>query len=110
MRGDKPRVPQSYDDIVRRTVPDPDSSERPTVRQEQDAREGFRAMDADEAALHGRVVAALRGLAGVEVEIDRATVILRGKVTDVALIARAEELARNVDGVGGVVNRLVVGT
>ena len=67
-------------------------------------------MDADEAALHGRVVAALRGLPGVDVEIDRTTVILRGKVTDVAVIARAEERAANVDGVGSVINRLVVGT
>lgn len=81
---------------------------RPTVRQEREAREGFRAMDADEASLRSRVMDALDEIPGIDVEINRETVILRGKVIDVALITRAEQIAREVDGVGGVVNRLVV--
>jgi osmotically-inducible protein OsmY len=80
------------------------------VRQEQQAREGFRAMDEQEQALQARVIAALAGLTSVDVEVDRETVTLRGRVDDVATIARAEELAGQVDGVSGVVNRLVVGT
>src|SRR5689334_20509745 len=56
------QTPTSYDDIVRRTVPDPDSSQRPSERQEQQAREGFRAMDADETALAARVRAAAEGV------------------------------------------------
>ena len=110
MRSDKRSVPQSYDEIVRTTVPDPDSSQRPTVRQEQQAEEGFRAMDEHEQALAARVLAALGGMPGVEVEVDRETVTLRGKVADAAQIARAEERVGGVDGVSGVVNRLVVGT
>jgi hypothetical protein len=108
MPTDKGRVPQSYDEIIRKTVPDLDSSQRPTVRQEQDAREGFRAMDAHEQALASRVHSALGGM-GVDIEVDRETVTLRGKVADAAQIARAEDLVRQVDGVASVVNHLVVG-
>ncbi|MDQ3339884.1 MAG: BON domain-containing protein [Myxococcota bacterium] len=110
MRSDKGRVPQSYDEIVRKTVPDLDSSERPTVRQEQDAREGFRAMDEHEQALASRVLSALGGMTGVDVEVDRETVTLRGKVADATQISRAEELVSQVDGVSGVMNHLVVGS
>ena len=108
MGSDKRSVPQTYDDITRTTVPDPDSSARPTVRQEQQAREGFRAMDEHEQALASRVAAALGGMA-IDVEVERETVTLRGQVADAAAIARAEELVGRVDGVSGVVNRLVVG-
>jgi hypothetical protein len=110
MRSDHRRVPQSYDEIVRSTVPDPDSSQRPTARQEQAAYEGFRALSDEEEALRARVLDALIGMTSVEVDVDRETVTLRGRVSDVATIARAEELASRVDGVAGVVNRLVVGT
>jgi hypothetical protein len=109
MGNDKRSIPQSYDEIVRQTVPDPDSSERPTVRQEQAAREGFRAMDAHEQALASRVLSVLGGMPGVEAEVDRETVTLRGKVADASQIARMEELVRKVEGVSSVVNRLVVG-
>src|SRR5687767_4728546 len=111
------RVPQSYDEIVRRTVPDPDSSQRPTARQEQLAREGFRAIDAHERELCHRVVDALEEALrssnetwGFEIEIDRETVILRGRIRDVSTLARIEDSVRNVEGVEQVVNRLVVGS
>lgn len=106
MRKPDAPTPTSYDDIVRRTVPDPDSSQRPSERQEQQAREGFRAMDAQETALAARVQAVAEG---VEVEVDRETVTLRGSVRDAGAIARIEDAVRAVDGVGSVVNRLVVG-
>jgi osmotically-inducible protein OsmY len=110
------RVPRSYDEIVRSTVPDPDSSRRPTARQEALAREGFRAMDEHEHVLHARVVAALEDVLAAcdacmafDVEVDRDTVTLRGSVPDVALMSRIEALVAQVEGVGEVVNRLVVG-
>jgi len=56
------RNPSSYDDIVRRTVVDPDSSVRPSREQEAAAREGFRALDADEQVLYDRVREALASL------------------------------------------------
>jgi len=46
MSRSNPRNASTYDDIVRRTVVDPDSSVRPTREQERAAREGFRALDA----------------------------------------------------------------
>ena len=117
MRGQDRRVPQSYDEIVRRTVPDPDSSQRPTARQEQLAREGFRAMDAHEQALCERVVDALEDALrssneswGFEIEIDRETVTLRGSVRTPAAITLIEDTVRDVAGVVHVDNRLVVGT
>ena len=116
MRGHDRRVPQSYEEIVRNTVPDPDSSQRPTVRQEQLAREGFRAMDPHEQELCARVVDALEDALygtndswGFEIEIDRETVTLRGQVRDPATIARIEDIVRDVAGVVAVNNRLVVG-
>lgn len=108
-------VPRSYDEIVRRTVPDPDSSIRPTERQEQQAREGFRAMDAHEQKLHARVMEALEDVLAatnnppsVDVEVDRDTVTLRGHARDMATIEQLERCVRDVDGVEQVVNRLVV--
>jgi osmotically-inducible protein OsmY len=116
MRGQDRRVPQSYDEIVRNTVPDPDSSQRPTARQEALAREGFRAMDAHERALYDRVVEALEDAFactnecwGFEIEIDREAVTLRGQVHDPATLALVENTVRDVAGVVSVNNRLVVG-
>ena len=116
MRGQDRRVPQSYEEIVRNTVPDPDSSQRPTVRQEQLAREGYRALDEHEQELCARVVEALEDALhgsnerwGFDIEIDRETVTLRGQVRDPATIALIEETVRDVAGVVAVNNRLVVG-
>jgi osmotically-inducible protein OsmY len=102
-------VPRSYEEIVRTTVPDPDSSRRPTERQEQLAREGFRQMDEHESALAARVQSALVGELAVDIEVDRETVTLRGQVADAQTIARIEDLVSRVAGVSSVSNRLVVG-
>ena len=98
---------RSYDEIVRRTVPDPDSSFRPTKEQEQQAREGFRMLDEDEHALHDRVMAALRGT-DVDIEIDRARVTLRGQVASGAELTSIEDRVRAVEGVGDIKNELVI--
>jgi len=99
--------PRSYDEITRSTVPEPDSSFRPTKLQEQQAREGFRKLDDDELALQARVVAALGG-APVEVEIERTRAILRGQVASGAMLQDLEDRARAVDGVTDVRNDLVI--
>jgi osmotically-inducible protein OsmY len=111
MRARDRDVARSYDEIVRKTVPDPDSSQRPTARQERLAREGFRAMDDDEAALRVRVIAELSSIdePGIDVEVDRGTVTLRGSVHDAAMLALVEETVLGVDGVEDISNRLVVG-
>ena len=102
-----PQPPSSYDDIVRRTVPEPDSSFRPTKGQEQQAREGFRMLDEDEQELHNRVLAALGG-ATIDFEVDRTRVILRGHVTSGAAFQEMEDRVRAVEGVTTVENDLVI--
>ena len=100
-------MPKSYDEITRKTVPEPDSSFRPSPEQVKQAHEGFRALDADEQQLHARVVATLAGISGVQVEIDSDRVTLRGQV-DAATLARVPDLVRGVDGVTAVDDQLVV--
>ena len=99
---------KTYDEITRKTVPEPDSSWRPSPEQVKQAREGFRAMDPDEQALHARVKAAVG--AGVDVEVDGDRVTLRGQVADAEALRRIPELARGIDGVGQVDDQLVVGS
>jgi len=107
------RPPPSYDDIVRRTVPDPDSSWRPSSEQEREAQEGFRALDPAEHALFDRVREAIAGSGfdadqiGVEVDGDR--VILRGTVRDALALRKIPEIVRQLAGVDNVVDHLVIG-
>ncbi len=107
-----PRPAQSYDEIVRQTVPELDSSFRPTQGQETAAYEGFRALDADEQQLHDRVVAALSGIteaSGVNIEIERTRVTLRGRVPDANAVTQIENRVHDIDGVGVVASYLVIG-
>ena len=113
MASNSVRRPSSYDDIVRRTVVDPDTSARPTREQEQAAREGFRALDADEQVLHDRVHQALASLgadaANVTAEVCRELVTLRGRVREPAMLRRVEDAVAYVTGVETIHNQVVVG-
>lgn len=106
------RNPRSYEEIIRKTVVDPDSSVRPTLEQERAAREGFRALDTDEKDLHARVVQALAaaGAVDVTVEVSRDLVILRGRVADTVLLRRIENATASVPGVSTIHNQVVVGS
>lgn len=107
-----PQPPKTYDDIVRKTVPEPDSSWRPSDEQVRQAREGFRALDTAEQELHDRVSAALAqaGLSKVEVEIevDRERVTLRGVAADDGELRKIEAVVAGVSGVGEVHDQVVV--
>ncbi len=105
--------PKTYDEIVRKTVPEMDGSFRPTREQERQALEGFRALDPGEQELADRVHAALAS-AGVDasrlnIEIDRDRVILRGHVRDHEEMMRIPSLVGQVAGVTAVVDQLVIG-
>lgn len=102
-------MPKSYDDITRKTVPDPIGSWQPSKEQVKQAYEGFRALDADEQALQARVQSAIAGKGDITVEIDRDRVILRGRVRDPNDLTRIPELVRGIDGVGSVDDQLVTG-
>ena len=102
-------MPKTYDEIVRKTVTEPDSSFRPSPEQVRQAYEGFRELDADEQALKDRVEAALRAHPNVEVEVQRDRVILRGKVSGPEEMRQVPELVRGIEGVGAVDDQLVIG-
>lgn len=104
--------PNSYDDIVRSTVLDPDSSNRPTREQEHAAREGFRALDPDEQHLQDDVQHAITGsgadVTDVTIEVTRERVTLRGRVPDVAMLRALEDAVAQVPGVETIHNQVVV--
>jgi osmotically-inducible protein OsmY len=107
-----PNAPRSYEEITRATVPDPDSSWRPTIEQEIRAFEGYRAMEPDEQRLWDRVHDALLA-AGIDtsplhIEIDRHRVILRGPVRDRHVMNRIPDIVQGVEGVGSIVDQLVI--
>jgi len=102
-------MPKTYDEIVRKTVPEPDSSFQPSPEQVKQAYEGFRALDADEQALQQRVQAAIGGRGDITVEIDHDRVTLRGRVRDAADLRRIPEIVRRLDGVSAVDDQLVIG-
>ena len=106
------RAPKTYDEIVRATVPEPDSSWRPTPEQERQAREGFRATDDDEQQLHERVLAALTSASidpsAINIEIDQDRVTLRGQVRDRETLTRIAQVVGEVSGVSAVVDKLVI--
>jgi hypothetical protein len=107
-----PNRPKTYDEIVRRTVPEPDTSWRPTPEQEHQAHQGFRALDAAEHALFYRINRVLadhgHDLHHVAVEVERDHVIISGSVRDGAALVRVLDLIRNVEGVGSIDDQLVI--
>jgi hypothetical protein len=117
MPNERSRIPCSYDEIVRRTVVDPDSSFRPSQRQEAEADEPHRAervnaqMSDRERDLYARLAGVLladTSLGEIGFEVEDGTVTLQGSVRDARAITHIEDLARGVEGVDRVVNRLVV--
>jgi osmotically-inducible protein OsmY len=108
------QIPRSYEEIVRKTVVDPDSSVRPTLEQERISREGYRALDAEEQALLDRVrhalVAAGEDAADVTIEVSRDLVTLRGRVADTTLLRILEDAVARVSGVSTIHDQIVVVT
>ena len=105
--------PKSYEEIVRESVPDPDSSQRPTIEQERLAYEGYHALDDGERSLLGRVQQALSAagadLSGVTAEPNGDLITLRGRVATASLLRTLEDLVAAVPGVSTVHNLVVVG-
>ena len=103
------KAPRTYDDIVAQTVPDPDSSWRPTREQQREAL--ARVPPPRDEALAVKVGEALRdiGAGDVAFEVDGDRVILRGAVGDPRTLNRIEDAVREVDGVEEIDNRMHVG-
>ena len=106
------RAPRSYDEITRATVPNPDSSFRPSEEQEKRAFEGYRSLDVDEQklaeAVHDALLEAGMDSSNLQIEVDRDRVILRGKVRDREAMMKIPVIVGQVDGVRAVVDQLVI--
>ncbi|MDX2087043.1 MAG: BON domain-containing protein [Kofleriaceae bacterium] len=108
-----PPAPRSYDEITRRTVPNPDSSWRPTEQQEEDAYAGRHFLTDDERKLLGRVTDVLLDtpgidMCGVNVEVEDTRVTLRGHCANPSAIERIVRAVSSIEEVSEVVDRLVV--
>lgn len=107
-----PNRPTTYEEITRRTVPDLDSSWRPSKEQEREAYRGHREMDADEDAIYERILEMFRNSGidteQIDVEVSRDRVTLRGNVVSESDLTVLPELVRDIDGVGDVEDRLVI--
>ena len=101
---------KSYDDIVRETVVEPDSSRRPTKEQELDSVNGPRSLRPDEQALEARVRQTLTqlGVRDIDLEVVNESVTVRGSVPTPELAMRAADAVSAVAGVERVDNQLVV--
>jgi osmotically-inducible protein OsmY len=101
---------KSYDDIVRETVVEPDSSQRPTKTQERDSVNGPRSLRPDEQQLEARVRQALTslGIRDLDLEVVDETVSVRGAVTTPELAMRVTDVVAAVPGVERVDNQVVV--
>lgn len=107
-----PEPPKTYDDIARRTVPDPDGGWRPTPEQLERTREGIREQSASETELLGRVRDALTAahidVSKVQLDIDREQVTVRGEVKRLTDMVEIENAIAAVHGVETVVDLLVI--
>ena len=108
-----PPSPRSYDEIVRRTVPDPDSSWRPSNEQIRDAIAGKHVLTREEDLLFHRVTDALLDtpgidLCGIDIEVRDTRVTLHGRCANPAAIARVVRAVASLEEVTEVVDRLVV--
>jgi hypothetical protein len=115
------KTASSYDEILRRTVPNPDTSMRPSREEELLARHRFgeptehrpRPLTPSESVTLERVQRALIldpsvDLRHVSVNIDFRCAVLVGDVPGEATSVRIEEIAGSVEGVDTVDNQLVV--
>jgi osmotically-inducible protein OsmY len=115
------RDPSSYDEIVRRTVPEPDGGKQPS-KDEQDLARHRAGLAADHiphplsqaesatlsAAQHALAADPAIDMSRVRVGIDGRELILKGQVPGPSTKARIEDIAMKVDGVDRVDNQLAV--
>lgn len=107
-----PDTPKSYDEIVRRTVPDPDTSWRPSTEQQERSAAGIREQSEAEHELRGRIEQALAtaqiDTSRLTIEIDREHVTIRGEVRRASEMMQIENVIARVRGVETISDQLVV--
>ncbi|HVK84803.1 MAG TPA: BON domain-containing protein [Kofleriaceae bacterium] len=108
-----PSIPRSYEEIVRKTVPNLDSSWRPSEEQVRDAYAGKHVLTREEEVLLHRVNEVLLDtpgidMCGLEIEVDDTRVVLRGHCANPAAIQRVVRAVSSMEEVSAVVDQLVV--
>ena len=115
------RDPSSYDEIVRRTVPEPDGGQQPS-KDEQDVARHRAGLAADHVPHElskeelAALVAAQRlldadpqiDMSRVRLGIDGRELILKGQVPGPATKARIEDIVMKLDGIDRIDNQLAV--
>ena len=105
-----PNPPRSYDEIVRRTVLDPDGAIRPSIHQVRAAYAG--ALTAFEQGLLERVHDALLDgrvdVAHLQIAIEHDWVVLRGPILLMHEARQIVQIVEGVPGVRGVTDLMVV--
>lgn len=104
---------KTYEEIIRRTVPSPDLTFRPSADEERASLAGPRALTRDERALVSRVRSALHAALGDEsdkitIDIIPGKLALQGEVASANVVRRAEEVASEIEDVDEIDNQLVV--
>lgn len=104
---------KTYDEIVRRTVPQMNLGFRPSAQDERESLRGPRALAADERELEARVRAALRVALGADAEAITIDIVphqvtLGGRVPTAEHARIAGDVTASLSGVEGLDNQLVV--
>ena len=102
------RPPRSYDEIVRRTVPNPDSSWRPSREQEAYAKEHALSPEIQGLCgdIHDALLAAGIDTGLLECHVDAEHVVLRGSARDRKASDEIVKIVERVPGVTSVINQL----
>jgi hypothetical protein len=98
-------APRTYDEIIAKTVPDPDSSFRPTEKERGEAL--TRVIPPDDEVLATKLEEVLRDLGAdhLSFDIDGSRVTLRGAVSDLPTWRRIDAAVSAIPGVSALDNR-----
>lgn len=102
-------APRTYDEIIAKTVPDPDSSFRPTEKERDEAL--TRVIPPDEDVLATKLEEVLRDLGAdhLSFDVDGSRVTLRGAVSDLPTWRKIDAAVSEVPGVSALDNRTHLG-
>ena len=105
------RPPRSYDEIVRRTVPNPDSSWRPSREQEKYAQHHVLPPELQGICddIHDALVAAGIDANALRCIVDAEHVVVRGWAADRKSADHILEIVERVPGVKSVIDQITVG-
>lgn len=105
------RPPRTYDEIVRRTVPNPDSSWRPSREQEMWARQRGVTPEIQAIAddIHDALVAAGIDTSALRCIVDAEHVVVRGWARDRPTADWILEIVERIPGVTRVVDQITIG-